>query len=472
MIKKLAKTLLIGLSTMTAVSAVNPEGYDIKRIETPAGVRFHVTGLDVDKDGNVYCATRYGDVWVLKAGKWIHFAEGLHEPCGLSVDKDGSVVVTQKPEMTRLVDVNKDGVADEYIKLTSAFEFHNNYHEFNYGGFTDNEGNYVGALNLAHGDAKALKLSTMVSSGGYRGWAYKVTPEGKFIPFASGLRSPAGIGPGPDGSIFYTDNQGDFVGTSFLNQIKKDAFYGHPVSLQDKGYTRDQIKKMTDADFNKLRTVPVAWIPHEEIANSPGNPEWDTTQGKFGPFKDQFFIGDQTRSNVFRVSLQKIGDTYQGCVFDFMIGFQSGAMRLKFDKDGAMWVGETGRGWTARGPKQFGLQKVTWNGTVPFEIQDVKITKEGFNVTFTKEIDEATAKDFTLEHWWYEYRRNYGSPKDNITPVKPKSVSLSADKKVLTIKSDLLEKKVYGFDFSKVKGIDGKSLGNAKAYYTLVNKLK
>ena len=222
----------------------------------------------------------------MKNDKWTHFAEGLHEPCGLLVDNDGSIVVTQKPEMTRLVDINKDGIAEDYINMSSDFEFHNNYHEFNYGGLKDNDGNYIGALNLARGDPKALKLSTMVGQGGYRGWAYKVTPKGEFIPIASGLRSPAGIGRMPNGDIFYTDNQGDFVGTSMMHQIVKDKFYGHHVSLQDKGYTQSQIKKMKDEDFDKIRTEPVVWIPHAEIANSPGNLAGGTTpQSKFDPFQ-------------------------------------------------------------------------------------------------------------------------------------------------------------------------------------------
>ena len=463
--------LAAGIVSLFSLQAAQPDGYTVETIKTPERVLFHATGLDVAKDGTVYCATRYGDVWSLKDNKWTHFAQGLHEPCGLMVDEDGSIVVSQKPELTRLVDINKDGKADDYIKINSDFEFHNNYHEFNFGVLKDNEGNFVGTLNLAHGDKDALKLSTMVSQGGYRGWAYKVTPDGKFIPWASGLRSPAGIGKNPAGDIFYTDNQGDFVGTSMLHQITKDAFYGHPVSLLDKGYSREKIKNMKEEDWDKFRTLPVVWIPHGEIANSPGNPEWDTTQGKFGPFKDQFFIGDQTRSNIFRVSLQKVGDIYQGCVIDFMTGFQSGVIRLKFAPDGALWVGETGRGWTARGGKQYGLQKVTWNGTVPFEIQDVKMTKDGFKVTFTKEIDKTTAENFKIDSWWYKYHRGYGSPKMDQVNDHKKSILLGSDNKSIEVKMDLTEQRVYGFYFSNIKSSDGKSLANPNAFYTLVKKL-
>ena len=73
MIKKLAKSLLFGLAAISASHAASPEGYSIETIETPPSVRFHVSGLDVAKDGTVYCATRYGDVWSLKNDKWTKF---------------------------------------------------------------------------------------------------------------------------------------------------------------------------------------------------------------------------------------------------------------------------------------------------------------------------------------------------------------------------------------------------------------
>ena len=79
-----------------ALYGASPDGYKIETITTPADVYFHVTGLDIARDGSVYCATRFGDVWVLKNDKWQRFADGLQEPCGLVIDKDGSVIVTQK----------------------------------------------------------------------------------------------------------------------------------------------------------------------------------------------------------------------------------------------------------------------------------------------------------------------------------------------------------------------------------------
>ena len=462
------------LFSFSLLHAGAPKGYTIETIKTPKDVLFHVTGLDTDKDGNMYCATRYGDVWIYKNKTWHKFAEGLHEPCGLVLDDDGSMVVTQKPEMTRLIDSNKDGKADLYLPMTREFKFHNNYHEFNFGGVKDNDGNYIGTLNTAAGPtAKGLKLSAMASQGNYRGWAYKVSPDGKFTPIASGLRSPAGIGKNDQGEIFYTDNQGDYVATSTLHQIEAGKFYGHPVSLQDReDFTVEQLKKMTDPEFDKIRTLPIAWIPQEEVANSPGNPEWLGNAGKFGPFNNQFFIGDQTRSNIFRVALQKVKGRYQGCVIDFISGLQCGNIRLKFDKDGNLWSGQTSRGWTSRGSTLFGLQKVVWDKkTMPFEILDVKLIKDGFKVNFTQEINPKNLDSIKINKWWYEYSRKYGSPKIDLEDVSIANIEVSKDRKSLLIKCPLSTKKVFCLDFSQLQNSQGEALGNQKAYYTLINTL-
>ena len=48
----------------------------------------------------------------------------------------------------------------------------------------------------------------------------RVKPDGKYELFANGLRSPASLGVGPDGRVWYTDNQGDFVATSKMYELQ------------------------------------------------------------------------------------------------------------------------------------------------------------------------------------------------------------------------------------------------------------
>ena len=451
-----------------------PDGYKIITIETPKDVRFHVTGIDTDKSGGVYVTTRLGDVWLYKNEQWKIFAEGLHEPTGLLIDED-SILIAHKPELTRLTDNDKDGIADQYDNFASGWDFHDNYHEFTFGPVKDKNGNFYGTLNLSHNNPGAFSLGAMGSAGGYRGFAFKVTPKGDFTPYAWGLRSPAGIGASPEGLIFFTDNQGDWVPTSKLHLLEQGKFYGHPVSLIDvEGYTRDKLKEMPIEAFAAMSEKPVVWIPHIEVANSPGNPEWDTTRGKFGPFSGQIFIGDQTQSNLFRVLLDKVNGKYQGAVINFMNKFQSGNIRTKFDSQGQLWVGQTARGWGAQGGKPFGLQKVVWDGTNPFELLNIKLTTTGFRLTFTEVLAKKSVikESLNAQEWNYHYSGNYGSPKKNLTSLKLNNIKLSADGKSIDIDMPLTADKVVQIDFTGLRDIKGRSVSVDKVYYTLNELLK
>ncbi|MGJ8693563.1 MAG: hypothetical protein ACSHW0_13925 [Thalassotalea sp.] len=473
-------TALIAASYCNMVYAETtyiPKGYVIDTIATPEKVLFNITGLDIADNGDVYVATRFGDVWVLKNGKtWSKFADGFHEPTGLLIDDDDSVLIAQKPELTRLVDVDNDGIADDYLRVSDAWEFNANYHEFNFGPVKDAKGNYYGTLNLGHGAPDAFTYGVMDSASGYRGWGYKITSKGEFVPLSAGLRSPAGIGISPNDEVFFTDNQGDWVETSKLHLLEAGKFYGHPVSLRDDPtFGLDKLIKNKDntALFDKMREKPVVWIPHIEVANSPGNPEWDLTQGKFGPFTGQMFIADQTQSNLFRVLLDKVNGKYQGAVLNFIDGFQSGNIRIKFDQQGQLWVGQTARGWDSKGGKPFGLQKVSWNGDMPFELLDMKLTKQGFKLTFTEALDadSVTAENLTAYEYNYKYSKSYGSKKHNQKDLSISNVALSADKKSLEISMLLTADRVVALNFSKLKNTKGDSTSVGEVFYTL-NQLR
>ena len=86
------------------------------------------------------------------------------------------------------------------------------------------------------------------------------------------------------------------------------------------------------------------------------------SDAKFGPFAGQMLIGDQTQSNLLRVVVQKVGDVEEGSVMPFFEGLESGVMRPVFLTDGSLLLGQTGRGWQAKGGKVASLQHVRWDG--------------------------------------------------------------------------------------------------------------
>ncbi len=455
-----------------------PPGYTVETIPTPEGTTFGVGGIDVAADGTVYAGTRFGQVWRYRGGRWSLFAEGLHEITGLSIDrKSGRIFAMQKPELTELIAENPAGPATRYRTITGAFGYSGNYHEYAYGPVRDSRGNFYGTLNLGHGGGLSVGGGTMSIAVPDRGTCFKVTPGGKFSIFSWGLRSPAGIGINPaTDDLFYTDNQGDWNASSSLHHIKEGRFHGHPASLRYHPKYKDKdLNKISTAEYDKLRTPPAVWIPHGEVANSPGNPVFDTTGGKFGPFAGQMFIGDQSRSNVFRVLLDEVRGEYQGAVVMMIDHLQSGALRLAFAPDGSMWVGQTSRGWGSAGGKPFGVQRIVWDGaTVPFEIAGVKLERDGFTVSFTKPVAAgvADAAAFDIRHWGYHYHSRYGSPKVDEKKVAAAAATLSADRRRLKLTlPGLVENQVYRVTMpTGLKAGGDEPLTNRSFYYTLNRK--
>jgi hypothetical protein len=431
-----------------------PAGYSLEDWVSPLDLLgreqlFEATGIAVAKDGTIVFATRAAGVWRIRNGEWSLFAEGTYEALGVYIedDKGDVIVIAQKPELTRISDENGDGRADVFETVCDDYGFHGNYHEYTHGPVRDAAGNYYFLLNLSHDD-KADRVSWraggkfMGSMGGYRGWACRVTPEGKFEPFALGLRSPAGIGVAPDGRIWYAENQGEYVGSSKIVPLEQGKFYGHMSGLESlPGMIPDAPELNYDLWKDKLRKGAV-WLPQGKMANSPGNLTWDLTGGKFGAYQGQMFVGDQTLSQLMRVITEIVDGQDQGCVIPFGRGLASGIMRPVFLPDGSLLLGQTGRGWTARGGNQAALQRVIYDGkTVAADISKITTTPTGYEIHFTQPTDpkittDQLKKSLAVQSWFYTNLAEYGSPSHDIRDETITSVMLSADRKSLHIDFD------------------------------------
>ena len=435
-----------------------PAGYSIETWAPPKDLYgrdqlFEPIGIAVAKNGTIVVTTRTAGVWRIKDNQWSLFAEGTYEALGVAIedDKGDSIVVMQKPELTRMTDTNGDGRADLFETICDDYGFHGNYHEYAHGPARDRQGNYYFALNLSHGGDEKTSWRAggpfMGSMGGYRGWACKVTPEGKFEPYANGLRSPAGIGFSPDGRLWYAENQGEYVGSSKVVPLEQGKFYGHLsglVSLPGK-MKPDSPELQFDNWSYKIRKGAV-WLPHGKLANSPGHPTWDLTNNRFGPFSGQMFIGDQTLSTMLRVSTQRLHGIDQGCVIPFARGLHAGAMRPCFLPDGSLLIGQTGRGWGARGGKQDSLQRIIYDGkTLPADIHQMTPTQSGFEIRFTTPLANHIAPaqiltNLSVESWFYTNTGKYGSPEHDKRKENILSVSISDDRKQIAFNLEGLEK--------------------------------
>jgi hypothetical protein len=468
----------------------SPEGthYRMLTLPVPKDCVLEVGGLAFRQDGKLLACTRRGEVWLIENPnseemaqiKFKQFAFGLHEALGLWVDKSG-IYCVQRPELTRLVPArdDPDRVA-EFVTICDKWGCSGDYHEFAFGPVRDKEGNFYVTLNVGFGGGNPARSP-------YRGWCVKVTPKGELHPYACGLRSPNGLTLNPDGELFYCDNQGEWVCTGKMHQIREGEWYGHPVGLRwvpespfaskiptkfPSGMMYDGQKGQNGIAGMPPLTPPCIIFPYGRMGQSQSEPLWDTTGGKFGPFAGQCFVGDQTTAEIMRVDLQKMASgRYQGAAFPFRSGFECGVNRLVFGPDGSLYAGHTNRGWGSRGGKPYGLQRLVYTGVLPFEIHSMKLTRDGFDLTFTKPLDTATAEklaSYNVISFTYYYWGTYGSPEVDRRAEKIEAVTVSADRKKVSLKvPNLRPGRVYELHAEGIRGGEGESLLHSVGYYTL-----
>lgn len=468
----------------TAIVQKEEDFYKIYTVPIPEEVKLEVGGMTFLPDDRLVVCTRRGEVWVIrnpymKNGTYPQFslfAQGLHEPLGLNYI-DGALYTTQRSELTRLTDIDNDGEADEYRTIYS-WPLSGNYHEYAYGPIKDRDGNLVVTLNLAWtGVERSLSR--------WHGWMLKITKDGKMKPYASGLRSPAAFALNKDGDIFYAENQGGWVGSGHITEINEGDFLGHPEGLRWADLPGSPVKlrmsDIPDTDEPKYDVAkrvsglksPSVWFPQSILGISTSGILPYSSQGKMGPFEGQLFVGDQGQSKIMRVDLEKINGVYQGVSFPFQEGFSSGVLRLNWGSDGSMFVGMTARGWGSTGGESFGLQRLEWNGKIPFEMKTVKARPDGFEIEFTQPVDIKRAKDpasYELTSFTYKYGHNYGSPVINEGNCPIKAIEVSADGLKVRIVADSLRLGyIHEIKATGVRSKQNFGLLHDFGYYTLNN---
>jgi cytochrome c551/c552 len=474
---------------------------------SPQDAMLEVGGLTVMPDGNLALSTRRGDIYIVEnpTGNNLYFrkyASGLHEVLGL-VYKDGAFYCAQRGELTKITDTNKDGRGDVFETIY-AWPLSGNYHEYSYGPKMGPDGSFFVTTNLGFFNGESWRGKSAVP---WRGWALKIYEDGRMQPWATGMRSPCGLGI-IDGELFYTDNQGEYIASGGLWHVKKGDFMGNPAGLDWASEPNSPLKltpqeihakvpprRIQDAEGKYIRPenlpdekaitladvkkdlpairLPAVWLPYGYLGISTAEPI-AIPRENFGPFGGQVLVADQGMSIISRVFLEKVGDEYQGASFAFRSGFNSGVVRLAWAKDGSLFAGETRRGWGSSGEANEGLERLVWNGKIPFEMKAVRAMPDGFEIEFTKPADRTTASNlasYSVESFTYKYHTVYGSPPVNIEKCRVKGVSVSEDAMRARIVVDNLRPAyIHTLTLDGIREkISGHPLLHPTAYYTLNN---
>lgn len=398
----------------------------------PETFRPKVAGMDFLADGRLVISTwsPEGGVYVLDgiqeesaANVTVkQIAAGLAEPLGLKVVED-QIYVLQKQELTHLIDHDGDELIDEYRLVSNDWSVTDNFHEFAFGLLYE-DGAFYAALASAilPGGAPAQPQASD------RGKLVRIDPAtGRAHTVARGLRTPNGIGYGVDGEKFIADNQGNWLPASKIVHVQEGAFYG----FREVDPERDR---------HLQETPPVAWLPQDEIGNSPSNP----VPLDVGIYKGQMLHGDVTHGGLKRLFVEKINGNYQGCVFRFSQGLEAGVNRTIWGPDGALYVGGIGNpgNWSHAGKLFYGLQKLVPTANAAFEMLAVRPRANGLEVEFTKPLrpgDGLKPDDYSVRQWRYVPDEEYGGDKLEEKALVVRGVSLSADRRRVQLLIDGIE---------------------------------
>ena len=456
------------------LDGVNP-AYEVTT-SGPSGFEPQVTGLEWDGDdllvltwggnGNDQGNVSLGELYRLEGVKGAdstadvtrtRIASGLKEPQGIKV-VDGEIYISEKTGLVKLTGEDAEGVFQSKAQI-ATYPFDGNFHEFGFG-MLYKDGKFHVNLSVSINLGGATTVPQGSQDRGTHITIDKDTGEIDYV--AGGLRTPHGMGWGPEGEIFVTDNQGGWLPANKLIQIKPGEFYNHFTTEKDGTPGRFDDQPVTK---------PVLWMPQNEIANSPSTP----VVVEEGPYAGQMFIGDVTYGGLQRADLEKVDGSYQGALFRMTQGLEAGVSRVLKGDDGQLIIGGLGAGgnWGQNGKLRYGLQKLDLTQAVPFDMLSMDVVEGGFEIEYTKPLSAATLEDlastYQVEQWRYRATAQYGGPKLDQESLSVTRATASEDGRTVTLEVDGLkpDRVVHLRSPRPFASASNETLWSTEAWYTL-----
>jgi hypothetical protein len=196
-----ALALAAALHPAQAQTGAAPQkpSYQVEEIPVPKGVAPEIGGLGFTPSGKLVVLTRRSGILTALPTpdatrmQWMRFSDqSLHNANGLFVISDREMLVSQMPELTRVLDNDGDGVADEY-RTEASFNLSGAYHEVTAGPVPDGKDGFFIALNTASHSGFTFEhtrgLFSEVSRRGrnfasvqHRGWVMHWDPKTGLTP--------------------------------------------------------------------------------------------------------------------------------------------------------------------------------------------------------------------------------------------------------------------------------------------------
>ena len=454
-------------------------GFEATRL--PLDNELMPTALAWQSDGTLIVASLKGRVWLAHDTDGdgleetvLPFSDELAAPFGMAAGDD-YIDVINKYALLRLLDTDGDGKADHTVTLASGWGHTADYHDWAHGLPRDEAGNYYMALPCQQDQrspAAAHLRGTMIklvprrpSPDDPRQYAIEVISHGH--------RFPVGIARNRGGALFVSDNQGNYNPFNELNHVIEGAHYGFINALERGG------------DFQPPLTPPAIGIPHPWTRSVNGicflytPPAVRRRLGRdaFGPFEGHLVGCEYDTRRLIRMSLERVGGTYQGAAYPMSIAPVEGAPTLigpltcAVAPDGELYVGSIrDSGWG--GGQDIGsiARLVPRPEGHPPGIAEVRARRDGFTIDLTSPVDPALAAKRDSYLVW-SYRRistpAYGGDDVDRRAERITAADVSADGRRVRLRlAELREGFVYELRLANLAG-PGRRFHPAEAHYTL-----
>lgn len=375
-------------------------GIETRRLPLP--ISFMPTGLAWQPDGDLVVTSLKGRVWIARDtdGDGLEdqtqpVSDELAAPFGAQAF--GSYIdVINKFALLRLRDRDADGHFEETVTLASGWGHTEDYHDWSIGLPHDESGDYFIAIPCQQDERSA-------AGANLRGKVVKLVPRQpdqndprRFSNqvVSGGHRFPVGIARNRSGAMFVTDNQGNYNPFNELNHVRDGKRYGFINRLEQSD------------DFSPELTEPAIDIPHPWTRSVNGICFLETPDGlmkqrkgaRFGPFEGHLIGCEYDTRRLIRMSLQKVGDTYQGAAYPFTYDTPVegepllGPLVCQVAPDGDIYVGNIrDSGWGGSNNIGSIARMRLVEEDLPPGIAEVTGDSDGFTIRFTKAVDKDRA---------------------------------------------------------------------------------
>ncbi len=462
--------------------AIEPVDLDIipgyTSTELPLTNEMMPTGFAWKDDGTLIVSSLKGRVWLARdtdddglEDEILPYSDELAAPYGVANSGPSSIDCITKSALLRLWDDDGDGHADRTEVLASGWGHTVDYHDWVVGLPKDSQGRYYVALPCQQDDRStaaarhrgtALRLvPRKPSSGNPRSYAIET--------ICAGLRFPMGLALNRSDELFATDNQGNYNPFNELNWLVKGARYGFVNKLE------------RDAGVSPLGRSSAIEIPHPWTRSVNGICFLDTPDAKhdeqgdtlFGPFEGHLLGCEYDTRRLIRMSLQRVGDVYQGAAYPFSRTPREGEPSLQgplvcgVAPDGDVYVGNIRDSGWGGGTNIGSIVRLRPTADLPPGIAEVRATAKGFAIRFTTPIKKSPGTDVTNYHV-ESYRRKstpaYGGDDMDRREERVDRATLSADGRQANVDlRELREGFVYAIHLSNL----AEDFFPAEAYFTL-----